>query len=232
LGRYELDALSGEITKSAIVYDVEKTWGVEFYTYRNYPNLGPSTERLSQIYWTSYGFWPELLTRFSEKLFKHYKYRAIAPTDLVQWSTNGQGKPACLFRLDTEKMAIADSYSFDGHDALDSANLLVNSPQFVPRIDGGDQSTDGYIFCTVFTPQQSQLWIFDAQNLQQGPLCKLGHPDLDFGFTLHSAWLPSIGPRTASYTVPVRVDYDPLVNSKSRKIRQLFEQEIYPHFDP
>lgn len=231
LGRYEIDAASGQILKATVVSDVEKTWGVEFYTYRTYPTIHRPTERLQQIYWTSYGFWPELLTRFSVLFFKGYKYRTIAMRQLQQWAAKGQGKPACLFRLDTQTMTIADCYAFDGQGDSDRSAYLVNSPQFVPRLDATDLPTDGYLICTVFTPQRCEIWIFDAQALSQGPVCKLAHPDLAFGFTLHSAWLPTIAPRTASYNIPVRADYAPLIQTRSAKIRQLFEKEIYPHFE-
>ncbi|MGB8699242.1 MAG: carotenoid oxygenase family protein, partial [Thermosynechococcaceae cyanobacterium] len=226
LGRYRIDAQSGQVLESKLTFDLQRTWGVEFYTYRDYPGLNAPPQNLSQIYWTTYGFWPEILSNFSIEAFKDYRYRLVPEADLLKSS----GIPAGLFRLDTATMTLADSYP-DLETDPSNAGLLLNTPQFMPRrSDTSTDPTQGYVVCTAFVGDRTELWIFDAQNLKQGPLCKLGHPRLNFGFTLHSAWLPQIHPRTASYNIPVVEDYQPLVNTKSQTIRDLFAQEIYPHF--
>jgi hypothetical protein len=53
---------------------------------------------------------------------------------------------------------------------------------------------------------------------------------LRFGFTLHTAWLPKIAKRTATYNIPVEEDYKDLVAQQPAEIQELFEKEIYPHF--
>jgi len=107
---------------------------------------------------------------------------------------------------------------------------MINSPQFVPRAGGNGDSTDGYIVCTIYFKKSSEIWIFDAKKLVCGPICKLGHPELRFGFTLHTAWLPKIAKRTADYNIPVEEDYKDLVAQQPAEIQELFEKEIYPHF--
>jgi hypothetical protein len=125
-------------------------------------------------------------------------------------------------------MAIADYYCFD-------ASHMVLSPQFVPR-SGDASSTNGYITCTVFTPQRSEIWIFDASKLNKGPLCKLHHDKFNIGLSLHTAWLPNIGPRQAKYKISVWQDYFKLVENLphspevTEKIDRLLESEVYPHF--
>ncbi|NES84785.1 MAG: hypothetical protein F6K10_27115 [Moorea sp. SIO2B7] len=45
----------------------------------------------------------------------------------------------------------------------------------------------------------SQIWIFDAANLKHGaPLCKLSHPKLNFGLSIHTAWLENISDEARS----------------------------------
>jgi hypothetical protein len=107
---------------------------------------------------------------------------------------------------------------------------MVLSPQFVPRADGNGSSTDGYIVCTVASENRDEIWIFDAKNLAQGPLCKLGHSSLNFSYTIHTAWLPKIAPRTASYNCGVREDYQEQVKN-SPVLQELFETKVYPHFE-
>lgn len=127
-------------------------------------------------------------------------------------------------------MDIADHYEFP-------SGYTVNSPQFVPRKDGEDSSTDGYIVCAVLFKNSNEFWIFDAKNLKQGPKCKLRHPSLNFGYTLHATWLPNIGTRQASYNIPVRQDYQYLLEQFpyplqfKQEVEELFENEVYPYFD-
>ncbi|WP_193934789.1 hypothetical protein [Gloeocapsopsis crepidinum] len=51
-----------------------------------------------------------------------------------------------------------------------------------------------------------------------------------FGYTLHTAWLPSIGLRIANYYISVRQDYKDLVKQQPQELQQMFENEVYPHF--
>ena len=83
----------------------------------------------------------------------------------------------------------------------------------------------------------SEIWIFDANNLRQGPLYKLSHPQLNFGFTIHTTWLKEIAPaRPSSYKV--EDDFRELVSQTSKslgkkigsKVKELF-QSIYQQFD-
>lgn len=223
LGRYVIEGAKGELVQSQVIYASPYTWGTGLYAYRDQLPSGKQPKRLDNIYWSSFGLWQETMTKFLFELYDDFPYRAVPLKDLLDLGK--QGVPSYLFRLHTsdESMTIADSYQFpDGY--------MVSSPQFIPRLGSDGDSTDGYIVCTVFTPQSNEFWIFDAANLAGQPLCKLSHPDLNFGFTLHTAWLPKIGRRQASYNIPVKPDYQELVNENSPDIQKLFEEEVYPHF--
>ena len=234
IGRYTVNGESGEVLKSQVMYNSDLFWGVAFYTYRDRLVGGMAPGKLDNIYWTSLGLWKDLMTQFYYELYKDYKYRAVSPEELL--SIANEGRPAYLFRVQesNEVMQIADCYRFpDGY--------MVNSTQFVPRRDGDSSSTNGYIVCTVFSQTSNEIWIFDANDLKRGgedsvwgtqkPLCRLEHPSLNFGFTIHTAWLPKIARRTAGYHVPVRQDYEALVKQNSPEIQELFEQEIYPYYE-
>jgi len=106
----------------------------------------------------------------------------------------------------------------------------------VPRM-GSQSDTDGYIITWVCSDDETtegssgdELWIFDAADLNQGPIARLGHPDLNIPFTLHTAWMPRVERRTANYSVPIRDDIGEAVNRQSNSIRAMFENEVYPHF--
>jgi hypothetical protein len=186
-----------------------------------------------QMYWYAGGMFPELLTEFIVNLFADYRYRLVSMADLLQIVADHQGKPTCLLRLNTQSMAIADSYQFPCSTAPNTQGYLINSPQFVPKANSSeDDPTAGYLICYVFVGESSQVWIFDANHLSQGPICKLDHPALNFGLTLHTAWLPAIHPHASNYTIPAREDYQPLLAHRNQTIQDLFEQEVFPYCDP
>lgn len=223
MGRYVINGKTGEVLKSEVICDIETTWGPALYAYRDALPPKKPTAQLDNIYWCTFGLWKDLLTKFLFDVYKDYKYRLVPPEELLRLAD--QGIPGTLFRLNTSTespISIADRYEFPrGH--------IVLSPQFIPREQGEESSTNGYIVCCVFAPKRNEIWIFDAKKLDK-PLCKLYHSSLNFGLSIHTAWLPKIGRRTASYNVPVREDYAPLIKNKPALMQELFEQEIFPHF--
>ncbi len=223
MGRYKVDGESGQILKAQKIYDSQCTWGIGYYAYRD-SSTTTIPPRLENIYWTSLGLWKELISDSVLQLYKDYKYRAVPVEELLRLADTGI--PAHLYRIYTsdESLNIADRYEFPN-------GYMVNSAQFIPRGDVQGDSTDGYIFCAVLSGAGNEIWIFDAQDLASGALCKLSHPSLDFGFTIHTAWLAQIAPRNASYHIGVRQDYQDIVKQKSAKVQELFEKEIYPHFE-
>lgn len=233
VGRYVIDGNSGQILNSRVLYDDSLTWGVGLYTFRDGNVVHQPQAQIKQIYWQCFGFWPETLTKFIFKQYKDYRYRAIATDQLLAPQLH---RPSCLIRIDTEQMAIADAYQFplrsSNEDGWDGH--ICGSPQFIPRKNGTENQTDGYLICSVISEQSKEVWIFDAADLAQGPLCCLAHPQLDFGFTLHTTWLSEVHVRTSTYKVDVEQDYQPLLDKLPGEIKpqiqKLFNEKIYPHF--
>jgi carotenoid cleavage dioxygenase-like enzyme len=224
IGRYVINGETGTTIRNQVIKDWNSTWGISFFTYRVHPDTGVMPDKLDNIYWTSLGLWKELLTEFLFDRTKNYAYRTVPPEDVLLLADKGVA--ACLFRVNMsdETMAIADCYQLP-------PGYAINSPQFVPCGAPEDSSTKGYIVCTVLGPNTKEVWIFNGENLAIGPVCKLSHPSLDFGFTIHTAWLPKIAKRTASYNIPVKPDFQPLVDRKSRQIREMFDKYVYPYFE-
>ena len=241
LGRYVIDAEAGSLLESHILHDKRFTWGIGLYALRQDPLNGAAHEAtISSIYWQSLGFWPELLSDFIYNLYANYSSRIIPLEDILGTSDTPADRPSTLFRIDTESMKIADFYPFPQNILPDGKwqTWICNSPQFIPRSTNNADTSgatpeagiDGWIFCLAISEQSKEVWIFDAANLADGPVCRLSHPDFDPGYTIHTAWLTEIESRSASYCVDVRSDYDPLLASRSDSIRKLFQEEIYPKF--
>ncbi len=247
MGRYVIDVSSQEpkIKSERVITDDTCTWGSGLFAYLDrLPSSNMIPEKLDNIYWVSLGLWKDLMTEFMSQMYKEYPYRTKPLEEVLELAKKSL-KPSCLYRLHTssnEAMAILDNFAFP-------KNHVALSPQFVPRSGGEESSINGYIVCTVSTPQRNEVWIFDAGNLKQGPLCKLHHPELNFGFSLHTTWLKNINSREASYKVQVKQDYQESVNnlltfidrllflSTSEKeefktiINNLFEQSVYAYFE-
>ncbi len=222
-GHYVIDGERGEVIQSKVIYTSPYTWGTGLYAFRDRLPSGKPPEKLKNIYWTSFGLWKELMTQFMLELNRDFQHRAVPLREVLRLGE--EGVPSHLLRLQTsdDSTAIADTYEFP-------RGCIGSSPQFIPCQGSEEGSTDGYILCTVFTPDDNEFWIFDAKDLAK-PKCKLSHPSLNFGFSLHTTWLEKIGRRQASYNVPVKQDYQALLSQQPNWIQELFEQEVYPHFD-
>ena len=249
LGRYVIDADGGVLIEANIASHEAFTWGMGLYAVREHAaGKNVPLAKIRSIYWQSLGFWPELLSEFVFKLYEHYPSRLIPLEEIVKTTRAGE-RPSTLFRVDTETMLIADAYPFPQQRLNDGSwqTWICNSPQFVPRPTTGpatddeadkelaatigDPDTDGWIICCAISEQSKELWIFDAANLANGPLCRLSHPDFDPGYTIHTAWLQKIEPRSATYCIDARADYDPLIAKSSEAVRKLFNQDIYPRLN-
>ena len=225
------------------------TWSTAFYIC---PDLEPNA-KYTDIFWNSWGCWPDTLTYRAIEAYQNYPQRLVDLDNVVDLTY--KGVPSCLFQLkirtnDDNKTTIEvdpeNYYQF-------AKNNLGTSTQFIPRPNAEDQ-TDGYIVCVVLTSDQflsqsdrqdndpewsqnSEIWIFDARKLKDGPLYKMSHPKLNIGFSFHTTWMPEAKSPKRRLDYDVREDYDHLVEQLianhpelSDKIRQLFDQEIYPNF--
>ncbi|WP_375500254.1 carotenoid oxygenase family protein [uncultured Nostoc sp.] len=251
-GRYVIDAKTGVILKKQgdgeqsdgeRVYG-DQTWGLALYThYGAFSAIwdGAAPKTIDTLYWISWGC-TNLQTKYVHDLYKDYKYRTIPLEDVINIASN-PGKPAAslpsLFKLQTrpdKKLEIdQDFYSFP-------PKCTVNSPQFIPRNSNTESSTSGYIVCIVISDLSEnnvstgdEIWIFKAESLKQGPICKLSHPDLNFGFSLHTAWLPNVqklDPTKLGNIIKVKDDFFQRVERQNDdSIKSLFE-EIYKEFAP
>jgi carotenoid cleavage dioxygenase-like enzyme len=255
LACYVIDGATGRLLRApedSYVYDKERTWAVSLATF--HPGRLFTTKQHQDIYWNSWGNWQDLLTNDIYELYENYKYRKI-PVQELKDEIAFHGIPSGLSRVQVhhnktnalpEIQLHPDYFSFpDG--------CFGNSPTFVPRPNSTD-ATDGYIVCFVVhshhlyadpgDPQHnwsnnSEIWIFDAQNLHQGPLYRLSHRKLNFSLTIHTTWLENLAsPPAREYDV--RQDYQHVVERMKQlqddprvaiAIEQLFEQEVYPRYD-
>ncbi|MGB7415066.1 MAG: carotenoid oxygenase family protein [Thermosynechococcaceae cyanobacterium] len=258
LAGYVINPETGTVEASDYAYSLDYNWSTALYAYRDdYP-----TGQFKDIYWSSWGCWHDTLTKRNFEAYKDYKKGAengrIVPQEEVLRITR-EGRPSSLCHLHIGRNSADEAdkpiqltlneencYSFP-------AGYLGTSPQFVPRKgSAANDSTEGYIISVVLYSdtlssksepppehpswsQNSELWIFDAKDLKSGPLYRLSHGLLNFGFTLHTTWLQDIASAPVSHDYDIRKDHDPLIQEQPEEVRAqiqaLFEAEVYPRFE-
>jgi carotenoid cleavage dioxygenase-like enzyme len=254
IGKFVVQGDTGKILSQQIIHEKgfagddvgnvkAHTWAVALNTFRDIISPDVVVNKLVYNFWQCYGLDYRMMTKFMKELYEDYVHRLIPVDDLLSYTRHGV--PFCLVRQNTETMKLEDYYLF-------AMNQNLRSIQFVPRKRAkGERPTvhpqlDGYILCTMVNGSAQDLtadqytrevWLFDAAKLSAGPVCKLFHPDLDYSFTIHSAWVPDCQSFDGGYSVSVRDDYEEVIshfwNADWKAEMQTFlEKNVYPHYEP
>ena len=257
---YVIDAKVGHVCHAATIPIEEAsryTWSIGTYACQT----NSSTEQYDDIYWSNFGAWPEILPDSVVDLYRSKTEQESQQfKEFLERLNEGGENSICRIHIDRTQrfkiaLSVADFYNFPQKSGI---TYFGNSPQFIPRY-GATESTNGYITCAVNYSDEScsscpgeligkhswsansEIWIFDAQNLSQGPLYRLSHAKLNFGMTLHTTWLEKITSSRNQREYDVRKDFEHLVASaveyhsrrkpyEARQISQLF-QEIYSEIE-
>ena len=219
-GQYVIDAKTGDVLESRVISDDDLTWAIALYAGRDVLTPAPHPQKLEHLYWVTEGVFDELLTLWVYDLYDEYEHRLVPARRILDICRAG-GRPAAIVRVDSATMTIGDHLQMP-------PSTMVGSMQFVPK-SSGSGPMDGYLVATVYTPAQNEVWILDAADLAAGPLTKLAHPQMTVGFSLHTAWLPTIGSRQSTYRVTADEDFPPALRAEwPPGVRSLIENEVIP----
>jgi carotenoid cleavage dioxygenase-like enzyme len=227
LGKYIIDAENGLVLEESIAEDRSGSlsWMLSICTTCQPDGVTPPDE-IHDIFWNGWGSHCDLLPDYIKTVNSAAMPRCYSIKEASKIAAKGLSPT--IIRLDTSSMSIKDSYIFP-------PGFFGNSVQFVPRSSAESGCAEGHLICVVNSnshPETSEFWLFDAQSLSSGPICKVGHPDLKIGMTIHTAWVPGIAQRTATYRVDARKDYEERIKlSGDEEIQLLFEDSVYPHFE-
>jgi carotenoid cleavage dioxygenase-like enzyme len=220
LGRYEINTQTGAIVDQKIVYDERLYGGPALYTFNGNHHLEPG----NSLWWLSFGLAEELRVQGIEDVYSNYAHRIIDLEDLPS-------SPPHITRVNSSTYDIEDSYAFP-------AGRFASSPTFVPSTEGSNAPDNGYIFCIVLSDDEStlnssgdEIWIFDALDLEQGPICRLGHSNLNMPLTLHTCYIEELTQRNSQYLISIREDLEPRIASLNQANKDLFEQEVFSRFN-
>ncbi|MBE9031558.1 carotenoid oxygenase family protein [filamentous cyanobacterium LEGE 11480] len=226
IGSYILNPGAEKPVKSYLIQQ-DYCWGDPVYAYRDMTLQQP--DRLDNMYWLFFGGWEDLSSEYVAQQYADYKYRTVDLTDAIEANKAGQPTTLCRVKIDKLRTDVSAALQLTTPDVYQfPAGHFANSPQFIPKA-GTEGSTEGYLTCVVLSDQadgspNSEIWIFDAENLSQGPVYRLCSDSIDIGFTIHTTWLPEIvSPEGIDYDI--RKDFEPVV-SKMIKLR---DWSIFPY---
>ena len=211
------------------------TWGIGLYTFRDmispkYPNTDIKT-----LYFVNFGADPKLLTEFIWELYKDFPNRDPESLEELEAYTK-RGVPSSVLTIDTATMTITDYYEMP-------KDSIIVSIQFVPTnspTPGLTPDKDGYIFVTAKVctdgSYQSQIWLFKAWNLSEGPACVLNSEHLNFCNPLHIVWLESAPNVTSGYKINIKDDFMYTICKSTlfferNCFKKFFNKYVFPHFD-
>lgn len=192
-----------------------ETWGLALGTYAR---RGQDTP-IEVVYYNTSGFAPELMPA---RLLTAYAPRVdLAALPLTD------GEPPRLLEIDTVNATMRSYTAPKGWSLL--------SPNFIPRRGGPRHPRDGYVAVLAHASETvphthgstgEEVWLFDAEDITRGPVVRLGHPQLDFAFTIHGSWVPTLTPSRRDYQVDIRGDLD-LEYIRTRALGSLAFSDIF-----
>ena len=189
-----------------------------FPAIQTYPNEFGIPKSNRDFFWVSYGFDRERVTKRIYNMYADYPYRTIPLKELPAQSI----APSLL--------------QYDGHSNVlrqiwvAPQGWFLSTPQFAPK-GGNVDNTKGYILVTCFSDESGDgILVFDSENLAQGPVCQLAHPDLNMSLTLHSVWTPSLPTTLSNYFVPASKDFLPLIDDVKPQVKDAFQNLVFPRF--
>ncbi|WAS94347.1 carotenoid oxygenase family protein [Nannocystis punicea] len=213
LGIHKVHVTSGEAESRFV--EARETWGLALGTYAPRGREAP----IEVVYYNTSGFAPELVPA---RLLTAYAPRVdLAALPLAD------GEPPRLLEIDTTTGALRSYTAPNGWSLL--------SPNFIPRKGGPRHARDGYVAVLAHASETvprthgstgEELWLFDAADISRGPIARLGHPELDFAFTIHGSWVPTLKPSRRDYRVDIRNELD-LEYIRTRALGSLAFSDIF-----
>ena len=215
------------------------TWGIGIYGCRDMISPTKTQSKIDNLFFVSFGTQPNLLTKFVYDLYKDQDQNRYLPLKDVKAYTEC-GIPQSLISIETEGMTIEDHFEFDW-------GVFPISPQFIPLPSPTPNRTsgkDGYMWIVGKAlieengnyTYQSQVMIFEAWNISQGPVCTLAADDFNPCTCLHIAWVEVADVLQSGYLVDPITDFNDSIEKsfldpfEQKKYQKFFETYVYPNF--
>jgi len=230
VGKHVLDVKQRKVAHSQYLAQMPYTWGPYLYTY-----MGAKTSPFhgQDLFVMFKGFSKDILPKRIFRAYKDVDSRKVSLGQMVDGQGLQHNNSIC--RITSDELKIVDAYVFQ--DRV----LLLN----IACLEAKDRDHPGYVLAGVVKDEVvdgissgHEYWLFPADNLAGGPICKLGHPELNNSTLFHGVYIPSsLGWDDKNHVPPYRIslrdDYpeDELKNWGG-EILSVFRDVIWPYFDP
>ena len=229
IGKHTIDAAHSEVKTSEYISEMPYCWGPYLYTY-----MGRQLEpyRGQDLFIMFKGFSRDILPKRIFNAYKDASARIVPLETMVRGEGLHHNNSIC--RVTTQDFKIADAYVFPDRVLLYT----------IAAVESNRPEKPGYVIAGVVTDQKAgehssghEYWIFNAADLAQGPICKLGHESLHNSTLFHTIYIPkpvahTLDQKKVSYHVPIRADYQKEELIKwDASVLECFEKVIYPLFD-
>ncbi len=227
IGRHTIDMSEVSVKKSEYIRDQRLCWGPYMYTY-----MGRQTREFQEqdLYVMFKGFKPDMLPKRIYNAYKDVENRKVSLDDLVdsrKISVNNS-----IAKVDKKIFKISDYYVMPDKVLIYTISCIEakNSKGYllvaVLRDVADNMSTSGH-----------EYWLFDADRLYKGPICKLGHKSLNNSVLFHTLYLTEeqekeLESKKPEYKYSVREDYKSEELEKwDPSVKETFEKIIWPYLD-
>jgi len=228
IGKHVIDISQSEV-QSKYISEMPYCWGPYVYTFMNRQMEAYKGQDLFIMF---KGFSRALLPQRIFNAYKNINARQIPIEEMVAGEGIQHNNSIC--RISTKKFENADAYIFP-----DKVLLYT-----IATLDSKNENASGYLVAGVVTDDISgekssghEYWIFHADDLAKGPICKLGHETLNNSTLFHAIYISKhveekLNQKEVSYHIPIREDYPKEELEKwDKSILECFEEVIYPLFD-
>jgi hypothetical protein len=229
VGKHVLDVKQEAVASSQLIAEMPLTWGPYLYAY-----MGRQIEPYNgqDLFVMFKGFDKDLLPQRIYDAYKDVDSRRVPIEEMV--GGDGLHHNNSIGRISTDPFTIADSYIFPDR-------VLVYT---IACLDSTQANHAGYVIAGVATDDKAgadssghEYWLFSAENLAAGPICKLGHPSLNNTTLFHTVYIPNSAAQAMTkpdqpYRVALREDYPHAELEKwDKSVLAAFEDVIWPYFD-
>jgi hypothetical protein len=230
VGKHVLDVKKSAVTNSDYIAEMPYTWGPYLYTYPGRqlrPFTGPD------LFVMFKGFAKAMLPRRIFEAFKDVRSSRVPLEQMVAGDGLNHNNSIC--RISVKDFEIADAYVFPDRVLLYT----------ICCIESSQPDAAGYVIAGVVTDETAgdlssghEYWLFKADDLAGGPVCKLGHPDLCNSTLFHTVYLPRTAQQDPAegappYIVPIRQDFpEQEIGQWGELVEEAFRDLISPYFDP
>lgn len=178
------------------------------------------------------GFSKAILSR---RIFNAYKNTSSRRIPLEQMlAGDGLQHNNSICRITTNDLKIADAYVFP-----DRVLLLT-----IVCLESTNKDNPGYVIAGVVRDETvdgkssgHEYWLFPADHIAGGPICTLGHPELNNSTLFHGAYIPDANVWNQKndilpYSVSLRDDYpESEVKKWGNDVLSVFRDEIWTYFE-